>query len=341
MSGETYNVILDTEIDPESPFTESLALRYRDNPIAMIQGASGAPRATSKIITPGGSDVDGAVVDGTTFANTPGFYDVSSIVWTVDKILPWITKMRVNGNASFRNLATPPVISCLRPYHSVMTEVDQQAIIDIFNGLGGTYGVFHAGDDSAGGGGAIGAGGNSHAGALGGPGAILAAAFNGTNRAMLLRKVLVGGNTSNGASIGGSPTTRGGGHLSLMVNGDLDLRDCTISVAGPNGESNGAGGGGGGSLYIFCNGTVIHNANTFLLANGGNGDPGGPGEHGGGGGGGVVGVFAKAFTGAAMTRSVAGGTSGGSGTSGAAGVDLGLVTIAEEVLNSLLLGAVQ
>lgn len=39
-----YTTIADSEIDPESPFTTTLATKYRDNPIAITEGASGAPR---------------------------------------------------------------------------------------------------------------------------------------------------------------------------------------------------------------------------------------------------------------------------------------------------------
>lgn len=40
----TYTAIADTEIDAESPLTEELMTRVRDNPIALAEGATGAPR---------------------------------------------------------------------------------------------------------------------------------------------------------------------------------------------------------------------------------------------------------------------------------------------------------
>ena len=39
-----YIVITDLETDPEAPLTSELAKKWRDNPIAMFEGASGAPR---------------------------------------------------------------------------------------------------------------------------------------------------------------------------------------------------------------------------------------------------------------------------------------------------------
>ena len=39
----TYTTIADADIDPESPGTTTLFTRLRDNPIAITEGASGAP----------------------------------------------------------------------------------------------------------------------------------------------------------------------------------------------------------------------------------------------------------------------------------------------------------
>lgn len=43
-----YSAIADSEKDPESPFTTTLATKYRDNPIAIAEGASGAPPISGK-----------------------------------------------------------------------------------------------------------------------------------------------------------------------------------------------------------------------------------------------------------------------------------------------------
>lgn len=39
-----YVAIADSEIDPESPYTTTLATKMRDNPIAITEGSSGAPK---------------------------------------------------------------------------------------------------------------------------------------------------------------------------------------------------------------------------------------------------------------------------------------------------------
>lgn len=38
-----YSAIANTEIDADSPITEALLTKYRDNPIAIAEGSSGAP----------------------------------------------------------------------------------------------------------------------------------------------------------------------------------------------------------------------------------------------------------------------------------------------------------
>lgn len=42
----TYTAVADSEIDTDSPLTESLFTRLRDNPIAITEGATGSPKIT-------------------------------------------------------------------------------------------------------------------------------------------------------------------------------------------------------------------------------------------------------------------------------------------------------
>jgi hypothetical protein len=93
---------------------------------------------------------------------------------------------------------------------------------------------------------------------------------------------------------------------------------------------NGSGGGGAGTIIIICNGT-IHNG-TFLADGGDGGNSVGDG---GGGGGGLICLVAAAFTGA-QTRSVLGGTGPGAALDGGVGLDLGTITLTEEIINSML-----
>ncbi len=48
-----YNAIPNGDIDPESPITTGLMTSLRDNPIAMFEGTSGAPRLTASAIASG------------------------------------------------------------------------------------------------------------------------------------------------------------------------------------------------------------------------------------------------------------------------------------------------
>jgi len=44
----SYITITDAETDPEAPLTSELAKKWRDNPIAITEGATGAPKIVSK-----------------------------------------------------------------------------------------------------------------------------------------------------------------------------------------------------------------------------------------------------------------------------------------------------
>lgn len=48
----TYTAITNAEIDQDSPVTEPLMTKLRDNPLAIAEGASGAPRIQKAAIQP-------------------------------------------------------------------------------------------------------------------------------------------------------------------------------------------------------------------------------------------------------------------------------------------------
>lgn len=74
-----YLVITDPATDPEAPLTSELAKAWRDNPIAMFEGASGAPRAVGRalmllanypVLTTAAADtVDASLLCNGTFSN--------------------------------------------------------------------------------------------------------------------------------------------------------------------------------------------------------------------------------------------------------------------------------
>ena len=47
-----YRTITDAEVDPDAPLTSSLGYAWRDNPIAIAEGATGAPRVLRGAISP-------------------------------------------------------------------------------------------------------------------------------------------------------------------------------------------------------------------------------------------------------------------------------------------------
>lgn len=60
-----YSEILDTQIAPDAPLTSALGAQFRDNPIAMAEGADGAPDiATNWVDANGGVPVWDVAVDG-------------------------------------------------------------------------------------------------------------------------------------------------------------------------------------------------------------------------------------------------------------------------------------
>ena len=57
-----WTVITDAQLDPDAPLTSDLAYAWRDNPIAIAEGASGAPRIRADAM--GGSVAGGTLLFG-------------------------------------------------------------------------------------------------------------------------------------------------------------------------------------------------------------------------------------------------------------------------------------
>lgn len=66
----SYNIITDAETDPSAPLTSELAKKWRDNPIAMSEGATSAP-----FVAAGWHPYNGTVVGG---ANDGKIYDFAT-----------------------------------------------------------------------------------------------------------------------------------------------------------------------------------------------------------------------------------------------------------------------
>lgn len=79
----TYTAITDTEIEPEKPVTTSLMNRLRDNPLAIAEGASGAPRIQTAGIDTGAvtqTRLANGAVGQTQLKTTAGTVSTSSIL---------------------------------------------------------------------------------------------------------------------------------------------------------------------------------------------------------------------------------------------------------------------
>ena len=74
----TYTTIADTEIDQDSPVTETLMTKMRDNPIAITEGASGAPRIVQNALSTTNTTYSGTIAEGVvvdiTMTNTFSFF---------------------------------------------------------------------------------------------------------------------------------------------------------------------------------------------------------------------------------------------------------------------------
>lgn len=72
----TYTAIDASRIDQDSPIDEPLMRNLRDNPIALAEGAAGAPRINGRAIRPfiGGLESTGGVLDVTGLENYGGIY---------------------------------------------------------------------------------------------------------------------------------------------------------------------------------------------------------------------------------------------------------------------------
>jgi len=317
----TYTAITNAEIDPESPVTESLVQRLRDNPIAISEGEPNAPKINPAAISIGGKGADGVLNNATVFSN-PGFYDFEGgAIRSAALALPVASIIRINGDFTLSATATVSKRSL-----TVGTNTTEKAqISDLMDAKFGADG----GDNGV----TIGYGGNAF-GLGGGPSLGPANGSPSTvAKYWITRRLYLGGNgglTSGGG--GGTEWGPGGGALLLLVDGDFIATGGTILANGSETNDLGAGpnnpgGGGGGSIVVICTGTIT--GGTFR-AEGGISNYGGSGT-GGAGGGGLVQLIASAFSGS-QTITV----NGGSGfVAGAAGYSNSL-TLDADYIRTLL-----
>ena len=99
----TYTAIANTEIDQDSPVTQPLMAKLRDNPIAIVSGATGAPR-----INPGahGYPATGSVVvwrsalSGSNVGQTTGLIREAHVICGSGSLTAAATYGAVSGTAT-------------------------------------------------------------------------------------------------------------------------------------------------------------------------------------------------------------------------------------------------
>jgi len=298
------------------PITFEHGRAFYNNPIAIAEGADGAPRISHRAIQPGGAGIEGDFTDASVAPTAAGFYEYESIALTVAKTFPFISILRINGDVSIAEVL------------SIATTSDaDRAKARWFNALVGENG--EDGDPGGSGGGAnIGSGGQADGSNVAEAGGVGISA-SGLSRIWLSKVPILGGRGGlTGANIG-----KGGGCLILIVAGDLDMTGGTLDASGADGAGSGtaAGGGAGGSVIVICTGTITNG--TFKAAGGDGRDLGG--VNGGGGGGGYVALIASDFIGV-QTIDVSGGTGPDSAGDGTAGLSES-ETLTEAEINGILL----
>lgn len=296
-----------TEIDPTTeiitgrpiPFEHGRA--FYNNPIAIAEGAVGAPRFSRRAISPGGSGIDGAFTDATVMTGV-GFYECDSIVWTTPRTLPSVCIIRCRGDVTISTTLTTP-----QPTASQKLAAEVMGCILGKDGAANTTGK--------GGGGGAGAGGSDSPG-VGGAGLLASTTF----RPWVALRPIIGGKGDADDGL------LGGGVLVIICDGAMDLTGCTIGVETESGPTTSAC-GAAGTAFLLSAGTQ-----TGGTVNASGGSAG----SGVGGGGGWIVRAAPAFSGTQTNTAAGGAGQSGGARNGSAGV-IDQVTLTEPEINALLL----
>jgi len=319
-----YTEIPDTDVDPESPLTTTLFTRLRDNPKAIAEGSSGAPRVSSKaqdnnannFFTNFGDGSDGALIY-TTNALSPGIYNATTITFNSGDvtltgngplILRATTSITINdgaainldgmggkgGDGSGTYSSEGMGIDTYPTYNlsdSVRQKIDPPIIVGGGGGGGGaSYYEFYDGY----------VGGTAWGATAGGAGVFAdrftAAGYGKDGTAQSSANINDLLSIGYMPSLGGAGGGCGGG----------------VGYAGNNND-----GGDGGGLLIMIAPSITMASGASISADGVNGGNSAVSGYGGsgGGGGGVILIIGIDIADSGITTSVAGGT-GGTGYAG-------------------------
>ena len=86
-----YEVIQDSEVEPGAPLLSSLGFRFRDNPIAIAQGAAGSPRIVSDALEDGAFTVSKIATTGDVVAGGSTAFTLLSGGTSGGGLDPWGT----------------------------------------------------------------------------------------------------------------------------------------------------------------------------------------------------------------------------------------------------------
>jgi len=305
----TYTAIPDSDIDTDSPVTQSLMTLLRNNPLAMVEGASGAPRikraafdATVLLLWPYdyGNGSDGAKTVSADENITLGAYnyttyviDATKIVTVTEKIciIRATTSITINGKINAAGLGQGGRAARTSPGDGVSGNDGT------YGGSSGAGGGADDGSYSGGDGGSVynTAGGTGSVG-IGGAGS--AQSTNGKRRRIDFGDITIGSGAGGGSGAVGTTSSGGGG----------------------------SGGAGGGCIVLIAPIVTIGSAGELNASglDGGNGSGNREGGGGGGGGGAIIiatpsGGYSVTAGGVVSYAGGAGGTAGSSAYAGGAG----------------------
>ncbi len=300
----TYSAVTAGEKDADSPITVGLVDKLDQNPEAMFEGASGAPRLKRAAVEKGvghrwffdyGDETDGAITHSATASIAPGLYQCTTFqidaTYTVDLsamgplIICATTSITINGTLDVDGWGARGG----RASSGTGTETPGQS--GMFGGSGG--GVSDGTD-----------GGNTFL-TAGGSGAD-GSAQSAKTKALLLSLMPV-------FNVGETA-------LELPFNNDL-ASDCAVGGGGGGADDDAAAndGGEGGGLVVLCAPIITVGSAGVITADGTNGKGGA--SCGGGGGGAIILAYGDTLTedvGSSVAAS-AGTGPGASGYDGGAG----------------------
>ena len=298
-----YNDIPDTDVDPESPQTTSLWTRVRDNPIAIAEGADGAPKVSPLAFWGNvGDGSDGPMAIGVNTVLDPDIYSFTTFSLTASAIVTLSAKGAIvircsesftmadgtsfdlsgdggAGGAGARTGANPSTQGLPGEGQSDSSPFTTPMWFGGSGGGGGAYSVQPTGD------------GGSTYGVPGGDGISGSGGNGGTPDASDLTKMLSfgqvlryggggggGGSDASGGVVGGNGGAGGG--LLIVVAPAITLGNgALIDVSGLNGENkpltNSAGGGGGGGAILMLCQEFLDNGASVNLSGGAKGTSGG------------------------------------------------------------------